>query len=113
MKKVGIIGFGVVGKAQAKFFQKAGIKPVICDPAVMLEASATKEDVNRCDFAFVCVPTPTAPPPTTPPDSTALSRRNLAIQGEAAADRLKPGLHTRCPSFGVRLAPPRCVPVIE
>ena len=59
--KTAIIGYGVVGKAQAKFFQKAGIKPVICDPMVMLGASASKEDVNLCDFAFVCVPTPTAP----------------------------------------------------
>jgi len=50
--KVAICGYGWVGKAMHKLFPDA----VIYDP---IEAPATpEEEVNNCDIAFICVPTP-------------------------------------------------------
>jgi UDPglucose 6-dehydrogenase len=52
MKKIAIIGYGWVGKSMAKLFPDA----LIYDP--MLDFKTTKEEVNACDIAFVCVPSP-------------------------------------------------------
>lgn len=51
---IGIIGAGFVGQAMLKLF---GECPVY-DPAM---GFIDREAVNRCRFAFICVPTPTAP----------------------------------------------------
>jgi UDPglucose 6-dehydrogenase len=52
MPKVVIIGYGWVGKAMQKLFPDA----LIYDP--LLDFKTTKEEVNECDVAFICVPTP-------------------------------------------------------
>lgn len=51
--KIAIIGYGVVGKAMQKLFPET----VLYDPHLQ-DATGTKEQVNACDVAFVCVPTP-------------------------------------------------------
>ena len=51
MKKVAIVGYGWVGKAMKKLFPDA----YVYDPLI---PDSTKEKVNECDIAFVCVPTP-------------------------------------------------------
>lgn len=53
MKTVGIVGYGVVGRAYHKVFPEA----LIYDPYVG-SAEATKEDINKCDVALVAVFTP-------------------------------------------------------
>lgn len=50
MKSIAIVGYGVVGKAYHKVFPDA----VIYDPYVE-EATATRDEVNKCDVALVCV----------------------------------------------------------
>lgn len=50
--KVAIIGLGWVGKSMQKLFPDS----IDYDPAY--GDSATEEEVNDCDVAFVCVPTP-------------------------------------------------------
>lgn len=50
--KIGIVGFGVVGKAMSEMFRGA----VVYDP-LKPEISCTRNDLNTCDVAFVCVPT--------------------------------------------------------
>jgi UDPglucose 6-dehydrogenase len=54
MFKIGIVGYGVVGKAQAKFF---GIENcLIHDPN---QGYKNRALINKeCDMAFICVPTP-------------------------------------------------------
>ena len=51
---VGIVGCGFVGQAMLRLF---GDCPVY-DPA---KGRTDREAINRCRFAFVCVPTPTGP----------------------------------------------------
>jgi len=51
---IGIVGCGFVGQALLRLF---GDCPVY-DPA---KGRIDKEAINRCRFAFVCVPTPTGP----------------------------------------------------
>jgi len=51
MTKVGIAGYGWVGKAMEKLFPEA----VIFDPFLNM---GSKEELNKCDVCFVCVPTP-------------------------------------------------------
>lgn len=53
MKKIAIIGYGYVGKAMYNLF-KDHYDMVIYDPLETM----VKEDVNGCDLAVVCVPTP-------------------------------------------------------
>ncbi len=53
--KIGIVGNGYVGKAFYNFF-KNHYDVFIYDPAY--ELSNTKDDINKCDLAVVCVPTP-------------------------------------------------------
>ncbi len=52
--QVAIIGYGAVGRAMESIFPSA----VLYDPHLGL---GTKEAVNACDIAFVCVPTPSLP----------------------------------------------------
>ncbi|MFA5871607.1 MAG: hypothetical protein WC858_02685 [Parcubacteria group bacterium] len=54
-KKVGVVGYGYVGKAVYKFFED-NFEVAFYDPEV--DGSATKEEINACDLAVVCVPTP-------------------------------------------------------
>jgi UDPglucose 6-dehydrogenase len=51
-----VIGYGVVGKAVAEFWQAHGHEVVVYD--VALHGDAEREAVNRADIAFLCVPTP-------------------------------------------------------
>jgi len=55
MKKVAIIGYGYVGKAMANFFSNH-YEIKIIDPAY--DKSDAKAEINKCDLAVVCVPTP-------------------------------------------------------
>jgi UDPglucose 6-dehydrogenase len=52
--KVGIVGYGWVGKAMHKLFPEA----LIHDSVPTFASRWTKEQINECDIAFVCVPTP-------------------------------------------------------
>ena len=52
--KVGIIGNGYVGQAYAKFFKDAHIY----SRTLEREGKITKGEINSCDLAIVCVPTP-------------------------------------------------------
>ena len=55
-KKVGIIGNGFVGEAQAfAFSPTTDLRVFDIDPT---KATHTKEEIDGCDFIFVCVPTP-------------------------------------------------------
>lgn len=56
MKKVGVIGNGFVGEAQAFAFSPiAEVRVYDIDP---LKTNSTLEEVYECDFVFVAVPTP-------------------------------------------------------
>jgi UDPglucose 6-dehydrogenase len=55
--KVGVVGYGYVGKAVHAFF-KNSTSGAIYDPAL---GFTDKDTVNACDFAIVCVPTPMQP----------------------------------------------------
>lgn len=69
--KIAVIGYGYVGKAFARMFDDQVDrfpKTAIYDPYVDDEAinsggpnqyAATQDDVNKCDMAVICVPTPT------------------------------------------------------
>ena len=66
MKKIAIIGYGYVGKGMNKFF-KTHYKMSLYDP-ILFENTApdntpdnvvlSKSEINECDFAVICVPTP-------------------------------------------------------
>ena len=69
-KKIGIIGFGYVGKAMFSFFKDHyetvayDINPVpICkkidssDKEVFADYMASKEEIKKCDVAVICLPT--------------------------------------------------------
>lgn len=51
MPSVAIVGFGAVGRGMQALFPEA----VVFDEPLGI---GTREQVNRCQFAFVCVPTP-------------------------------------------------------
>lgn len=53
--KIGIVGYGYVGKAFYNFF-KTHYDVSIYDPSY--EKSCTKEEINNCDIGVICVPTP-------------------------------------------------------
>jgi len=54
--KVGVLGNGFVGESQAfAFSPTAEVRIYDVDP---LKATHTREEVDECDFIFVCVPTP-------------------------------------------------------
>jgi len=54
MPSVAIVGFGAVGRGMQALFPEA----VVFDEPLGI---GTREHVNRCQFAFVCVPTPGLP----------------------------------------------------
>jgi UDPglucose 6-dehydrogenase len=54
-KKVAVVGYGYVGKGVYNFF-KENFEAIYFDPNV--EDSASKEEINKCDLAVICVPTP-------------------------------------------------------
>lgn len=54
MKKIGIVGYGVVGRAYHKVFPEA----IVYDPYVKEGQNTTKEQINECDVALVAVFTP-------------------------------------------------------
>lgn len=53
--KIGVVGYGYVGQAVFEYFKKKH-DVIYFDPFV--DGSCTKEDINKCDYAFVCVFTP-------------------------------------------------------
>lgn len=69
-KKVAIIGYGWVGKAMKKLFPSAvvyshrlfinsmGAEFEMDDKTFKDHEEAYQDEVNRCDIAFICVPTP-------------------------------------------------------
>lgn len=59
-RKIGIIGFGWVGKSMHKLFPNALIFDSNSDmlDAKKLNLASSMDEINRCDVAFVCVPTP-------------------------------------------------------
>ncbi len=58
-KRYGVVGYGVVGKAMAKFLEDHGLHVEVYDSA--FHDPSARELINGCDIAFVCVPTPMAP----------------------------------------------------
>lgn len=67
-RKIGIIGGGVVGQAMYRLVSKSNFVPafvqpgnnvLVYDPHVATWKNTTKEQINECNIAFVCVPTPT------------------------------------------------------
>lgn len=56
-KNIAIVGYGYVGQAMYRFF-KDHYNIKVYDPFSSAIQSSTKEEVNSCDFAVVCVPTP-------------------------------------------------------
>lgn len=60
MKMVGIVGYGYVGKAMYKFFEKH-YRTLGYDPMYMgreAECLVDQNELNKCDVGVVCVPTP-------------------------------------------------------
>lgn len=53
--KIGIMGVGMVGGSVARFFESKGEKPILYDPPRGLDS---KEEINRAEVVFICVPTP-------------------------------------------------------
>jgi UDPglucose 6-dehydrogenase len=62
MKRVGIIGFGVIGQAINDIFRRyisEDFRVYPYDPNIdALKSDGHKERIDKCDIAFVCVPTP-------------------------------------------------------
>jgi UDPglucose 6-dehydrogenase len=63
MKTIAIVGCGYVGTHMLNFLRKAHesvcVVKALYDPPYLLAQSAPIGEVNACDIAFVCVPTPT------------------------------------------------------
>lgn len=55
MKKIGIIGVGMVGGALKRWFENQGITPYLYDKYKNL---GSLEEVNKADYIFICLPTP-------------------------------------------------------
>ncbi len=53
--KIGIVGYGYVGKAMFNYF-KDTFETIYYDP--FISGSCTKEEINKCNLAVVCVFTP-------------------------------------------------------
>lgn len=55
---IGIVGYGYVGKAMTRFFERR-FEVLVHDPFSKDIQSASKEDINsRCQLVVICVPTP-------------------------------------------------------
>src|ERR1022692_3565208 len=61
--KIGIVGYGTVGKAHAKCFSANGTVSVsLYDKFIeQLGSTVHRKRINDCDLVFVCVPTPSSP----------------------------------------------------
>lgn len=65
MRKIAIIGYGYVGKAMTRFFQDH-YNIVVYDPfyrgsvGFNCVLASSKDEVNACEVAVICVPTPRA-----------------------------------------------------
>lgn len=59
MSKVGIVGYGVIGKIMFNYFN-IKYDTIFYDPAYP-ETSASMEDIDACNLAVICVPTPSLP----------------------------------------------------
>lgn len=60
--KIGVVGYGVVGKHMAADIKAAGHECLIYDTLPKYRSiSAFREQINTCDAAFVCVSTPEGP----------------------------------------------------
>lgn len=60
-KSVGIVGFGWVGKSMHKLFPEALVydsNQETLDSSVIKNIAKDMNEINNCDVAFVCVPTP-------------------------------------------------------
>jgi UDPglucose 6-dehydrogenase len=63
VKKIGIVGYGYVGKAMAKLFEK-NYEVLIYDvtPGIITDSArhhlVSKDEINNCDLGVICVPTP-------------------------------------------------------
>jgi UDPglucose 6-dehydrogenase len=61
--KIGIVGYGYVGKAMAKLFEK-NYEVLVYDvtPGIITDSArhhlVDKEEINQCDLGVICVPTP-------------------------------------------------------
>ena len=55
---IGIVGYGVVGKNLAEFFDRPD-RDIICYDVDSLPE--VKDQINKCKYVFVCVPTPMDP----------------------------------------------------
>ncbi len=60
--RIGIVGHGVVGSALARFLSRSpGHSLVIYDKfQAAFSGNEAKEEINRCELVFLCVPTPTS-----------------------------------------------------
>jgi UDPglucose 6-dehydrogenase len=58
--RIGIVGYGVVGKALRNFFQRASHQICVFDKFLLgLNGTSEQAAVNACDVTFIAVPTPT------------------------------------------------------
>ena len=82
--KVGIIGNGFVGESQAfAFSPTTEVRIFDIDPK---RSTHTREEIDKCDFIFVCVPTPSH-------EGIDLSQAISAVKGLADALRDNPDYH--------------------
>lgn len=59
--RIAVIGYGVVGKHMTADIEHVGHDVVVYDVANISRHNASREEVNACDVAFVCVSTPAMP----------------------------------------------------
>ena len=59
--KLGVIGYGVVGKHMTADIERAGHEAVVFDVANIARHNASRDEINACAAAFVCVSTPSLP----------------------------------------------------
>ena len=52
---IGVMGIGMVGGSVARYLESRGMKPILYDPPRGLDS---KEEINKAEMVFVCVPTP-------------------------------------------------------
>ena len=59
MKKIGIVGYGVVGRHLERLFSKSERLPVVYDKYDVSKGTPSiRNDINECDLVFIGVPTP-------------------------------------------------------
>jgi UDPglucose 6-dehydrogenase len=59
--RIGIVGYGVVGRAIARFFECSHEIVVFDKYLADLSSTERRASINNCELVFVCVPTPTTP----------------------------------------------------